>query len=78
MSHLLTIGEVCARVGVSRTTIYARMNERQFPAPIKIGTKSVRWRSDERCARGLTLDPKMSVPRRATEARVQRRSVPAA
>ena len=47
MSHLLTIGEVCARVGVSRTTIYARMNERQFPAPIKIGTKSVRWRSDE-------------------------------
>ncbi len=47
MSHLLTIREVCARVGVSRTTIYARMNERQFPAPIKIGTKSVRWRSDE-------------------------------
>ena len=47
MSHLLTIREVCARVGVSRTTIYARMNERQFPAPIKTGTKSVRWRSDE-------------------------------
>ena len=47
MSHLLTIREVCARVGVSRTTIYARMNERQFPAPIKIGAKSVRWRSDE-------------------------------
>ena len=47
MSHLLTIREVCARDGVSRTTIYARMNERQFPAPIKIGTKSVRWRSDE-------------------------------
>ena len=33
MSHLLTVKEVCARVGVSRTTIYARMAERQFPAP---------------------------------------------
>lgn len=47
MSQLLSIREVCARVGVSRTTVYARMAERQFPTPVKVGVKSVRWRSDE-------------------------------
>ena len=47
MSRLMTLKEVCARVGVCRTTIYNRIAERQFPQPVKVGSKSVRWRSDE-------------------------------
>ena len=47
MSQLLSIKDVCAKVGVCRTTIYARMAERKFPTPLKIGDKTVRWRADE-------------------------------
>ena len=47
MSQLLSVKEVCAKVGVCRTTVYARMAAKTFPTPLKIGAKTVRWRADE-------------------------------
>ncbi|MFZ5616244.1 MAG: helix-turn-helix transcriptional regulator [Pseudomonadota bacterium] len=45
---LLSISEVCALIGVSRSMIYKCMRERDcpFPAPLKIGALS-RWRLDD-------------------------------
>ncbi|MDR5755600.1 AlpA family phage regulatory protein [Caballeronia sp. LZ035] len=30
--------------GLSRSTIYARINQKTFPAPIELGPRSVGWR----------------------------------
>lgn len=40
---LLTCKEVTALVRVARSTIYAMVANGTFPAPKKIGPKSVRW-----------------------------------
>jgi prophage regulatory protein len=42
--RLLVRHEVTARVGLSTSALYAKMSAGTFPHPIKIGTKSVRWR----------------------------------
>lgn len=47
LPQLLSIRDVCAKVGVCRSTVYARMAERKFPTPLKIGVRTVRWRADE-------------------------------
>lgn len=39
--------QVEARTGVSRSTIYARIKNRTFPAPIPLGVKSVGWLESE-------------------------------
>ena len=43
---LLKIDEVSAMVSQSRSTIYAKMNERRFPEAIKLGNSS-RWYKTE-------------------------------
>ena len=45
--HLLNIKAVCARTGLCRTAVYDRLTQNAFPAPVKLGPQTVRWRSDE-------------------------------
>ena len=39
--------EVEARCGIARTTIYRLMRAGDFPEPVKIGPRAVRWRERE-------------------------------
>ena len=41
--RLLTRTEVQSRVGLSRSAIYRLMRCGQFPAPLQIGPRAVRW-----------------------------------
>lgn len=44
---ILRIKAVCSRVGLSRSTIYAKIKSGDFPAPIRLSTNMLR-----RCAVG--------------------------
>lgn len=46
-NRLLRLGEVLARVGFSKSTLYRMMAAGQFPSPVKVGGQTVRWRSEE-------------------------------
>ena len=44
MTHnILRLPAVKARTGLSRSTIYLRMSEDRFPAPIALGGRAVGW-----------------------------------
>lgn len=44
MSHtILRLPEVKQRTGLSRSTIYLRIANNEFPAPISLGGRSVGW-----------------------------------
>jgi len=43
LSRLLRLPEVKARVGLSRSSIYAGIDYGTFPPPIHIGQKAVAW-----------------------------------
>ena len=45
--RLLRREEVETRCGISRTTIYRLMRCGQFPEPIKVGQRAVRWSASE-------------------------------
>ena len=45
--HLVTRREVEERFGMSRSTIYRQMRAGNFPEPIKVSPKAVRWRESE-------------------------------
>ena len=47
MSELLTRPEVETRTGLSCSSIYRLMSEGDFPKPLKIGQRAVRWRSKD-------------------------------
>ena len=47
MDRLLTRAEVETRCAIARTTIYRLMRAGQFPEPIKVGPRAVRWPSSE-------------------------------
>jgi len=40
---ILRLPEVKNRTGLSRSTIYLRLNNGSFPRPIKLGERSVGW-----------------------------------
>ena len=42
--RVLRLEEVCQLVGLARSTIYAKVSAGGFPAPIRLGTRSVGWR----------------------------------
>ena len=46
---LITLNDVCARVGLSRATLYRVMKDpaRSFPEPCQPWPGAKRWRSDE-------------------------------
>ncbi len=39
--------QVEARTGLSRSTIYQRIADGEFPAPVSLGGRAVGWPSDE-------------------------------
>lgn len=41
---LLRLRDVIDRTGLSRSTIYRRLDDGIFPAPVRIGDFAVRWR----------------------------------
>lgn len=41
--RLLRLTEVKSRTGLSRTTVYRRMNRGEFPQAISIGSNAVAW-----------------------------------
>lgn len=44
MTHtILRLPTVKARTGLSRSTIYLRISEDTFPAPISLGSRAVGW-----------------------------------
>ena len=45
--YLIDRGEVERRVCLTRSSIYQKMRHGDFPLPLKIGAKSVRWRAAE-------------------------------
>ena len=44
---LLTLKEVSVLVSMSRSTIYRSMDAGDFPRPLKIGSRMVRWAVDD-------------------------------
>jgi prophage regulatory protein len=46
-ASILRRPQVEARTGLSRSTIYARIQDGTFPRPILLGTKAVGWISSE-------------------------------
>lgn len=47
MDKLMRLPAVMDSVGLSRSTIYARIGTGTFPAPINIGGRAVAWRQSE-------------------------------
>ena len=45
--RLLTRAEVESRVGLTKTSIYRMMRAGQFPEPLRISTRAVRWSASE-------------------------------
>lgn len=40
---ILRLPAVLSKTGLSRSTIYARLSTGDFPAPLKLGVRSVGW-----------------------------------
>ena len=47
MSQLLTLKQVCARVALSRASVYRRLREGGFPEPVRVGVRAVRWHATD-------------------------------
>jgi prophage regulatory protein len=45
--RFLRLPTVLARIGISRSTLWAWTREGKFPPPVKIGPRAVGWRSTE-------------------------------
>ena len=45
--RLLRLAEVVAMLGIGRTSVYNYIAAGSFPAPVKVGEKSVRWKLTE-------------------------------
>lgn len=56
---LLTEGDVCGRLGISRVTLWRWVNAGQFPRPIYPGANTKRWtpESYDRFIEGLVSQP---------------------
>ncbi len=44
---LIRLSEVYNIVGLSRSTIYLRLSQGLFPQPVRIGSRTVRWRMED-------------------------------
>lgn len=45
--RLLRLREVRDRTGLSRSTIYAWMQRKQFPSPVRLSQRAVAWRESD-------------------------------
>lgn len=46
-ASLLRLPVVVARTGYSRSTLYALIQDKRFPAPVSLGRRAVAWVSDD-------------------------------
>lgn len=44
---LLPLPKVEARVGIKKSKIYELIHSGNFPQPVRLGRRNVRWRSDD-------------------------------
>lgn len=44
---ILRLPAVKARTGLSRSTLYARISEGTFPAPVSLGARAVGWQESD-------------------------------
>ena len=44
---LMRIKQVESAVGLKKSSIYAKVKEHNFPVPVRLGPKSVAWKSSE-------------------------------
>nr|VFJ42643.1 MAG: prophage regulatory protein [Candidatus Kentron sp. FM]VFJ43375.1 MAG: prophage regulatory protein [Candidatus Kentron sp. FM]VFK05519.1 MAG: prophage regulatory protein [Candidatus Kentron sp. FM] len=42
-TRILRLPEVKARTGLSRSSIYLKVSRQEFPAPIRLGKRSIGW-----------------------------------
>ena len=57
---ILRIKEVCAKVGVAKSTLYVMIQEGEFLEPVRIGKRNIGWRNvdvDEWLLSLPTIDP---------------------
>jgi prophage regulatory protein len=47
LGALVRLTDVCKLVGLSRSSIYSRVGEGSFPAPVKLSDHCVRWRRED-------------------------------
>lgn len=47
MQKILRLQPVIARIGISRSNLYAKVGRNEFPAPIKLGARAVGWIEQE-------------------------------
>jgi prophage regulatory protein len=47
LGALVRLSDVCKLVGLSRSSIYARVRDGSFPAPVKLSDHCVRWRRED-------------------------------
>ena len=47
MSNLIPLPELIKRLSTSKTSIYRMIKAGQFPRPLRLGPRAVRWREDE-------------------------------
>ena len=45
--RLLSLPEVVRLTGLSRSTLYRKVKEGDFPLPVKLGKRAVGWRESE-------------------------------
>ncbi len=45
--RLIKLAEVIYLTGISRSSIYLKMKNKEFPEPVKLGRRSVAWRSED-------------------------------
>jgi len=46
-NQILRLPAVISKTGIGRSTIYAKIAEREFPKPIQLGSRSVGWLESE-------------------------------
>jgi prophage regulatory protein len=47
MDRILRLPDVKAATGLSRSTIYQRMERKTFPAPMALGARAIGWRESD-------------------------------
>ena len=45
--RILRIPEVCHLTGLGKSTIYKKLADGSFPAPVRLGSRAVGWRSGD-------------------------------
>lgn len=47
MTTLLRLPVVIEKTGLSRSSIYAKLEKGEFPKPVKLGERAIAWRDNE-------------------------------